>query len=214
MCGRYKLVTAPEELEAYFEAIISNAGTIEPMLNVTPGMFMPVLAVGRDRVPVITSFKWGLVPSWSKDPKTGYKMINARSESITQKPSFAIPFQRRRCIVPANGFYEWMKRGTEKIPHFVRRADDDIMSFAGIYDRWKYPDGKDLFTYSIITTSANERIKHIHERMPVALEKGKINVWLNPSTEIQTLMDLMKPLSEEVTLFEQVADPAKASPDK
>jgi putative SOS response-associated peptidase YedK len=209
MCGRYKLVTAPAELEIYFEAIISNAGTIEPILNVTPGMFMPVLAVGRDQVPVITTFKWGLVPSWSKDPKTGYKMINARSETITQKPSYATPFQRRRCIIPANGFYEWMKDGTARIPHFVHRTDDDIMSFAGIYDRFKYPDGKDLFTYSIITTSANEQIKHIHDRMPVVVDKEQIKVWLSPDTNEHTLIEMMKPLPDVVTTFEQVTNPAK-----
>jgi putative SOS response-associated peptidase YedK len=209
MCGRYKLVTAPEELESYFEAIISNAGTIEPLLNVTPGMFMPVVAIGRDQIPVITTFKWGLVPSWSKDPKTGYKMINARSESITQKPSFSVPFQRRRCVVPSNGFYEWMKDGANKIPHFVHRTDDHIMSFAAIYDRWKYPDGKDLFTYSIITTSANDTIKHVHDRMPVVLGKDQIKDWLNPVTPEQRLLDMMRPLSTDLTTVEQVADPAK-----
>jgi putative SOS response-associated peptidase YedK len=204
MCGRYKLVTAPEELEAYFEAIISNAGTIEPLVNVTPGMFMPVLAIGRDKVPVITTFKWGLVPSWAKDPNTGYKMINARSETISQKPSYAVPFQRRRCVIPSNGFYEWMKSENEKVPHFVHRVDDNIMSFAGIYDRWKYPDGKDLFTYSIITTTANDRIKHIHDRMPVVLNKDQIKEWLNPASNEQTLMEMLKPLHEDITTFEQV----------
>lgn len=202
MCGRYKLTTAPIELEEYFEAIISNAGTIEPLLNVTPGMFMPVVAIGRDKVPVITTFRWGLVPSWSKDPKVGYKMINARSETITEKPSFAQPFQRRRCIVPSNGFYEWKTEGKTKTSHFVHRSDDDIMAFAGIYDRWKYPDGKDLFTYSIITTSANERIHDIHERMPVVLDKSDFKAWLNPSTSTDQLKELMQPFSEDKTVVE------------
>jgi putative SOS response-associated peptidase YedK len=202
MCGRYKLTTAPIELEDYFEAIISNAGTIEPLLNVTPGMFMPVVAIGRDKVPVITTFRWGLVPSWSKDPKVGYKMINARSETITEKPSFAQPFQRRRCIIPSNGFYEWKTEGKTKTPHFVHRSDDDIMAFAGIYDRWMYPDGKDLFTYSIITTSANERIHDIHERMPVVLEKSDFKAWLNPSTSTDQLKELMQPFSEDKTVVE------------
>lgn len=202
MCGRYKLVTAPIDLEEYFEAIISNAGTIEPLLNVTPGMFMPVVAIGRDKVPVITTFRWGLVPSWAKDPKTGYKMINARSETITEKPSFAQPFQRRRCIVPSNGFYEWKTEGKTKTPHFVHRTDDDIMAFAGIYDRWKYPDGKDLFTYSIITTSANERIHDIHERMPVVLDKPEFKRWLSPEASQDELKALLHPFSTEKTMVE------------
>lgn len=202
-------MTAPEELESYFETIISNAGTIEPLINVTPGMIMPVLAIGRDHVPVITTFKWGLVPSWAKDPNTGYKMINARSETITQKPSYAVPFQCRRCVVPSNGFYEWMKEGSNKIPHFVYRTDDPLMSFAAIYDRWKYPDGKDLFTYSIITTTANDGIKHIHERMPVVLNKDQIKDWLNPVSSEQQLMEMMRPLSADLISVEKVSDPAK-----
>ncbi len=207
MCGRYKLVTAPVDLEEYFEAIISNAGTIEPLLNVTPGMFVPVVAIGRDKVPVITTFRWGLVPSWAKDPKTGYKMINARSETITEKPSFAQPFQRRRCIVPSNGFYEWKTEGKTKTPHFVHRTDDDIMAFAGIYDRWKYPDGKDLFTYSIITTSANERIHDIHERMPVVLEKTDFKRWLSPEASQDELKALLHPFSTDLTSVELVTLP-------
>jgi putative SOS response-associated peptidase YedK len=202
MCGRYKLVTSPVDLEEYFEAFISHAGTIEPLLNVTPGMFMPVVAIGRDKVPVITTFRWGLVPSWSKDPKVGYKMINARSETITEKPSFAQPFQRRRCIIPSNGFYEWKTEGKTKTPHFVHRSDDDIMAFAGIYDRWKYPDGKDLFTYSIITTSANQRIHDIHERMPVVLNKPDFKSWLNPEASPDKLKTLMHPFSTEKTVVE------------
>jgi len=202
MCGRYKLTTAPIELEDYFEAIISNAGTIEPLLNVTPGMFMPVVAIGRDKVPVITTFRWGLVPSWSKDPKVGYKMINARSETITEKPSFAQPFQRRRCIIPSNGFYEWKTEGKTKTPHFVHRSDDEIMAFAGIYDRWKYPDGKDLFTYSIITTSANQRIHDIHERMPVVLNKPDFKSWLDPTTSQDELKAFLHPFSTEKTVVE------------
>ncbi|HAC15816.1 MAG TPA: hypothetical protein DCE78_07710 [Bacteroidetes bacterium] len=204
MCGRYKLTTAAVDLEAYFEAIVSNAGTIEPMLNVTPGMVMPVVAIGRDKVPVITSFRWGLVPGWSKDPKTGYKMINARSETITQKPSFATPFKRSRCIIPSNGFYEWKTEGKLKIPHFVRRTDDDIMAFAGIYDRWKYPDGKDLFTYSIITTAANDRIRHVHERMPVVLNKPDFATWLNPGTDLQALQILLHPFENNHTSVEVI----------
>lgn len=196
------MTTSVDELEAYFEAIVSHAGTIEPLVNVTPGMVMPVVAIGRDKIPVITTFRWGLVPSWSKDPKVGYKMINARSETISEKPSFSVPFQRRRCIIPSNGFYEWRTENKHKTPHFVHRVDDDIMSFAGIYDRWKYPDGKDLFTFSIITTSANMVISHIHDRMPVVLDREAFKIWLNPASDGTTLQKLLRPLPAEKTMVE------------
>ena len=204
MCGRYKLTTAAIDLEAYFEAIVSNAGSIEPILNVTPGMMMPVVAIGRDKVPVITTFRWGLVPGWSSDPKTGYKMINARSETITQKKSFITPFKRSRCIIPSNGFYEWKTEGKLKIPHFVHRTDDEIMAYAGIYDRWKYPDGKDLFTYSIITTAANEHISHVHERMPVVLNKTDFASWLNPKSDQETLLSYLHPFDNDLTSVEVI----------
>lgn len=206
MCGRYALFTAPDELEKYFEAIISNAGTIEPNFNVTPGALMQVVAVGRDKIPVITTFRWGLIPHWSKDPSIGYKMINARSETITEKPSFAEAFRRRRCIIPSNGFYEWQRKDKEKIPHVVRRSDDDIMSFAGIYDRWKTPDGQDIFSYSIITTTANEAINHIHERMPVVLNRDLVKFWLNATTPENDLLELLRPLPSEITQHYRVSD--------
>ncbi|MCH8494683.1 MAG: SOS response-associated peptidase [Balneolales bacterium] len=206
MCGRYTLFTAPDELEKYFEAIVSNAGTIEPNYNVTPGMIMPVVAIGRDKVPVITTFRWGLIPNWSKEASIGYKMMNARSETITQKPSFSMPFQRKRCVIPANGFYEWLRKGKEKIPHFIQRSDDAIMPFAGIYDRWKSPNGEDVFSYSIITTSAAESIRHIHERMPVILRRDDVRTWLNPATEQNTLLNLMCPFPDERISLHRVSE--------
>ncbi|MCH8523984.1 MAG: SOS response-associated peptidase [Balneolales bacterium] len=206
MCGRYALFTAPDELEKYFEAIVSRAGTIEPNYNVTPGMMMPVVAIGRENVPVITTFRWGLIPNWAKDPAVGYKMMNARSETISEKPSFAMPFERRRCVIPSNGFYEWLREGKSRIPHFVRREDDVIMTYAGIYDRWRSPEGADVFSYSIITTTANERIKHIHERMPVVLNREDVRRWLHPETPLHDLQALMQPLPDDKTRVYRVSD--------
>jgi len=206
MCGRYALFTAPDELEKYFEAIISNAGTIEPNYNVTPGMMMPVVAVGREGIPVITTFRWGLIPNWAKDPSIGYKMMNARSETIAEKPSFAMPFERRRCVIPSNGFYEWQREGKNRIPHFVRREDDVIMAYAGIYDRWRSPGGTDVFSYSIITTTANERIRPIHERMPVVLNRQDVRRWLHPQTPRHDLQELMQPLPVAQTRVCRVSD--------
>lgn len=206
MCGRYALFTAPDELEKYFEAIISNAGTIEPNYNVTPGAVMPVVAIGRDKIPVITTFRWGLIPHWAKEASIGYKMINARSETLREKPSFAVPFQRQRCAIPSNGFYEWKQTGKDKQPFAVRRTDDEIMIFAGIYDRWKVPDGPDVFSYSIITTQANALISHIHERMPVVLDRSDVGKWLSPQTVESDLLSLMHPLPQELTRVYRVGD--------
>lgn len=206
MCGRYALFTAPDELEKYFEAIVSNAGTIEPNYNVTPGMVMPVVAIGREGVPVITAFRWGLIPNWAKEASIGYKMMNARSETIAEKPSFAMPFQRRRCVIPSNGFYEWQRDGKNRIPYFVSREDDDIMAYAGIYDRWRSPEGMDVFSYSIITTTANERIQAIHERMPVVLNRQDVRRWLHPETSVGQLQELMQPLLEARTRVYRVSD--------
>ena len=206
MCGRYALFTAPDELEKYFEAIISNAGTIEPNYNVTPGMVMPVVAVGRERVPVITTFRWGLIPSWAKEASIGYKLMNARSETLSEKPSFARPFQRSRCVIPSNGFYEWQREGKNRIPFFVKRADEELMNFAGIYDRWKSPEGSDVFTFSIITTRANPLIAPIHERMPVVLGRHQVREWLHPATSSDRLTELMHPLPENVTEVFRVSE--------
>lgn len=203
MCGRYTQFTPADELEVYFEAITSNAAPISPNYNVTPGSIVPVVATGRDRVPVITTFRWGLVPSWAEDIRIGYQMINARSETIAQKRSFARPFQRSRCVVPSNGFYEWKRDGKAKIPYFLRRSDDEIMTFAGIYDRWRQPEGgPDLFSFSIITTSANPGIREIHDRMPVILDKAEVRDWLNPAASASELQKLMQPLPvDRMTLY-------------
>lgn len=206
MCGRYRLTSLQPQLEEHYQAIASNLSTFEPNLNVTPGMEMPVVALGRERIPVITTFRWGLIPSWSKSEKTGYKMINARSETVTRKPSFSKPFQRRRCIVPSNGFYEWKKEGKSKTPWLIERNDLALFSFAGLYDRWKSPQGEDLFTFTILTTQANQRVEQIHDRMPVILHPAEYSLWLHPGSDKKELLKLLKPLDESlISLHEGVS---------
>jgi putative SOS response-associated peptidase YedK len=206
MCGRYALFSAQDELESYFEAIASNAGTILPNYNVTPGATMPVIVIGRDKVPVITTFRWGLIPAWADSPSVGYKMMNARSETIAEKPSFSGAFQRRRCLVPSNGFFEWQRAGKSKLPHFVRRNDDPIMTFAGVWDRWRPPNGPDIFSYSIITAPANDKIRDIHDRMPAVLEKADFSAWLSAETPPDTLKNLLKTFAADQTEAYPVED--------
>ena len=117
-----------------------------------------------------------------------------------------MPFERRRCVIPSNGFYEWQREGKNRIPHFVRREDDVIMAYAGIYDRWRSPGGTDVFSYSIITTTANERIRPIHERMPVVLNRQDVRRWLHPQTPRHDLQELMQPLPVAQTRVCRVSD--------
>lgn len=143
---------------------------------------------------------WGLIPSWAKDQVIGQKMINARSETLTQKPSFKRVFVSRRCIVPATGFYEWAKEGKQKVPmHFVLRGNG-LMGLAGLWDIWKYPDGegRDHYSFTIITTSPNELLSKVHNRMPVILRQEDEDRWLDPSfKDTKELLPMLNPYPAE-----------------
>jgi len=137
--------------------------------------------------------RWGLIPFWAKDEKIGNKLINTRSETISEKPSFKYAFQKRRCLIPANGFYEWRK--CDKQPFYISLKDRDLFSFAGIWEIWKSPAGKLIYSCSIITTSANEILKGIHHRMPVILSKENEATWLTNNGS-NSLRDLLVPYPE------------------
>ncbi len=162
---------------------------------------------------MLVFLQWGLIPSWSKDPKIGYKMINARSETVHEKSSFRQALKSRRCILPASGFYEWEKRGKEKIPHYIHMRDESIMSLAGLWETWKDPNGDTLETCTILTTKSNNLIKHLHDRMPVILHKDELPVWLDRSIdESEELSELYHPypsdLLEEFVVSKEVNSPA------
>jgi putative SOS response-associated peptidase YedK len=154
MCGRYRLARKKEILAEVFDA--GTDVDWAPRYNIAPAQDVPV--VRQDASQPIRSFslmRWGLVPFWAKDPKAGFKMINARAESVADKPAFREPLQSRRCLIPADGFYEWAKEGKAKAPYCFTLADGSVFAFAGLWDRWKNPQGETLQTCSIITTSAN-----------------------------------------------------------
>jgi putative SOS response-associated peptidase YedK len=137
--------------------------------------------------------RWGLIPSWSKDAKAGYKMINARAETVADMPAFRDPFRSRRCLIPADGFYEWSKQGKQKSPFCFSMADDSIFAFAGIWDRWRNPNKERIETCSIITTAANALLSGIHDRMPVILGRDHYDLWLDPGfKKVDDLLDLLK----------------------
>jgi len=197
MCGRFVRKSTLEEIAEAFDLDISGLDFgLEPRFNIAPGQ--QIAAAVFDSGRKLKSLKWGLVPFWAKDEKIGYKMINARAESVAAKPGFKQAFAKRRCIIVADGFYEWQHAGKSKTPFYVHLKNGRPLGFAGLYEHWKAPDGKALDTCTIITTSANALMQPIHERMPVILDKNSISAWLNPdANDSQKLADLLKPFDPD-----------------
>lgn len=197
MCGRYRVARKKEILAEVFDVEIEVDWN--PRYNVAPGQDVGV--VRQNATQPIRSFslmRWGLVPYWTKDPKVGYKMINARAETIVEKPAFREPLQSRRCLIPADGFYEWTREGKAKSPYCFTLTNDSVFAFAGIWDHWKSPEGKELQTCSIVTTTANALVSEIHDRMPVVLEPENYDLWLDTGfRKTDDLMDLLKPYRAE-----------------
>ena len=162
MCGRFVLEISLDQLMKVYR--LSSIPNLSPRYNIAPSQQIAVVRQqnGSDRE--LTLMQWGLVPSWSKDRAIGYKMINARSETVHEKPSFKQAFHARRCIIPASGFYEWEKSGGEKNPHYIHFRDGKVMSLAGLWERWTSPDGEELHTCTILTTTANGLINTLHDR--------------------------------------------------
>lgn len=179
MCGRFSLARRLEELEQYFE-FVTELDSLDRRYNIAPTQSSPVIAF-QDGVNVLKMMRWGLIPHWAQDEKIGYKMINARAEGIEKKPSFKVPFRKKRCLVIADGFYEWDKRGKKaKVPYRFTLKSGDPFAFAGLWDSWRNPEGKGLETFTIITTDANELITPLHNRMPVMLHPEDYPKWINP----------------------------------
>ncbi len=188
MCGRFVQVSSPDLLVERF-GVDDVATPAQPSYNVAPRA--TVYGV-RDRVKdddrrrYLSGLRWGLVPSWAKDPKAGDRMINARAESLADKPAYQRAFQRHRCLVPAEGFYEWQRRGGRKQPMFIHRRDGEPMAFAGLWAAWrdaKDPDADWLRTCAIVTTNANDSLAPLHDRMPVVLEARDWDRWLDPAVD-------------------------------
>ena len=180
MCGRFTLTVSPEELQAAFPDF-SIPGDIPPSYNIAPSQPIPVLA--NDGENKLDFFLWGLIPSWTKQDKVGqYNLINARSETAAEKASFKNSFRRRRCLILADGFYEWSKpvRGGSKTPHYFALKDHQPFAFAGLWDNWISPEGDPIKSACILTISPNPLVKAVHERMPVILDPTDYQTWLDP----------------------------------
>lgn len=195
MCGRFTLTETIQKLQMAFEFEYSG-GEIVPRYNIAPSQnILTVIGNGEQRIG--KQMKWGLVPSWAKDEKIGFKMINARAESIDSKPSFKTPFKRKRCLILADGFYEWRKTEEGKQPYRFIMKDEEPFALAGVWDTWN-KGGNPLMSCTIITTDPNEVTEEVHDRMPVILKKSDFEDWLNPNfNDTDYLKSLLVPYPAE-----------------
>jgi len=194
MCGRYSLSSDGEALVEEFG--VNDLAAWSPRFNIAPSQAVPVLVRNGESLEA-TSFYWGLVPAWAKDRKMQSRLINARAESVAEKPSFRSAFRRRRCLVLANGYYEWVKRNNEKQPYYIYLQSHRPFAFAGLWEKWLDENGTPYLSCSIITCAANERLTALHQRMPVVLPKSTHATWLQSETDSQTLIDLLKPAAND-----------------
>jgi putative SOS response-associated peptidase YedK len=193
MCGRFELHSTLEIITQIFGVLPRDIGfTIKPSYNIAPTHDIPVVVMNGKRR--LVQSRWGLIPSWAKEEKTGYSMINARAETAAEKPAFRSSFKKHRCLVIADGFYEWQKTEKEKQPFYIHLKTGKPMGFAGLYSIWSSPEGEEINTCTIIVTSANELLSPIHDRMPVILDTNDLDDWLNPAIEEPAkLLPLLKP---------------------
>ncbi len=183
MCGRFAFYSPAEATAALFGA--SGSLDMSPRYNIAPTQDIAAVRTTENGDRELVTFRWGLVPFWAKDPAIGNRMINARAETVAEKPAFRTAYKRRRCLVLADGFYEWRKEASGKTPYFIARADEQPMAFAGLWENWvdKETDVA-LQTATLITTSANEFMQQLHHRMPVVLEPATADTWLSGDNEM------------------------------
>lgn len=193
MCARFTMTTDARKLQLRFRLLMQGYGaTTTERYNIAPTQeILNVVQHGGEHIGEF--MRWGLVPSWAKDMSIGQKMINARGETLGEKPAFRQAFARRRCLIPADGFYEWRKEGSKKLPmRFVLKSGEPF-AFAGLWEQWKRPDGEWLHTCTIITTTPNDVLAPIHDRMPVILRPEAEDLWLDAAAEVSALTELLVP---------------------
>jgi putative SOS response-associated peptidase YedK len=203
MCGRFTNKAKPEQIKKEFKIGNKNPNLYQPRYNIAPSQMIEVVFEPENER-ILSPLKWGLVPHWAKDAEIGNRMINARAETLTEKPSFREAFKSRRCIIPASGFYEWQKKSTgAKQPFYFYLKDKEVFGFAGLWEEWiDKQTGEALETCTIITTEANEVLKPVHERMPVILKAEYYEQWLDAKeTKTDRIQKMLVPYrGEEMTL--------------
>lgn len=194
MCGRYRLSRRKQFIEEHFDTAPWDDDW-NPRFNVAPTQPIPVIRQHpKEPIRQLSLMKWGLVPSWAKDTSGAARMINARSETAHTLPAFRVAMKLRRCLVPADGFYEWSRRGSAKQPYCFEVNDGELFAFAGLWDGWKDASGNWVKSCSILTTSPNKVTSAIHDRMPVILDPASYALWLDPGmTNVQVISELLKP---------------------
>ena len=208
MCGRYRAPGEPADAagstartdwrELFYELDLSTADNY----NAAPTQVLPVVRLGRDGKPETAMLRWGLVPSWARDDKIASKLINARSETVAEKPSFRTAFKRHRCLVPMRGFYEWQARTTPqgrpaKLPHYIYVREASLFAAAGLHEHWRDGDGKPVETFCILTTDPNGVTESVHDRMPAILDEAAADAWLDPATPADRLQAVLRPYPAE-----------------
>jgi len=217
MCGRFTLGATAADLARQFDLATIPAWT--PRYNIAPSQAVPaVIQIRETAARESRPFRWGLVPSWAKDPTIGNRMINARSETAATKPTFRKSFRERRCLILADGFYEWKREGSRKQPFYIKLRDGEPFAFAGLWDHWHPSDGQPLETCTILTTAPNAVLQPIHDRMPVILPPTAYSVWLDPAMrDVESVQALLTPYSGEGMIAYPVSTrvnrPANDSPD-
>jgi putative SOS response-associated peptidase YedK len=204
MCGRFVLMTPGRDLAERFH--LEEIPDLQPRYNIAPTQMVAVIRLDRDTLQRrLVLVKWGLVPFWAKDASIGQKMINARAETAAEKPAFRSAFKSRRCLVPADGYYEWKKRkGGQKQPYLARNADESPFAFAGLWERWQAPEEEVIESCTILTTDANDLTQPIHDRMPVILHPKDYGLWLDPEVKGPALL---KPVLQPYPSEEMIVQP-------
>ncbi|MBC6433518.1 SOS response-associated peptidase [Nostoc sp. HG1] len=181
MCGRFSQSLTGDAIAQAFQ--LAEVPDWQPRYNIAPTQTIPAIVAAKKGDRHFKPLRWGLIPSWSKDPAIGAKMINARSETVAEKPSFRSAFKQHRCLILADGFYEWRKQSGKKQPFYFRLQDGSPFAFAGLWERWHAPEGDILETCTILTTEANQLVSQVHDRMPVILPTDRYDQWLDPTLQ-------------------------------
>lgn len=195
MCGRYRLSRRKQLIEERFEVPPDDSEDWSPRYNIAPTQPAPVIRQHpKEPHRVMTLMRWGLIPMWAKDMSDASRKINARSETASTLPAFRDAMKSRRCLVPADGFYEWQRQAGRKQPYCFEVSDGELFAFAGLWERWKDPSGEWIRSFSILTTTPNAVTSVVHDRMPVILNRDNYDLWLDPAmTTVEEVSDMLKP---------------------
>lgn len=199
MCGRFTRYHTWKEVHDYLSLFSTTASNLQPRYNIAPTTDCEVVREGDEGREMFTA-RWGLLPHWAKDIKFGAKTFNARCETVAEKPSFRDAFKKRRCVVPASGYYEWKTEDGKKRPYHITLPDKPVMVFAGLWEINKRLGDEPVTSFTIITTEASEAVQQVHHRMPVILEKEKVSAWMQEDTPVDDLVEMMQSYEDDIQI--------------